>query len=144
MGLQEQIDQLKKRLRAARTLSAFEANSVETRNSPLRSPLGSPVGPSDTLLGPSQVASPRTADQSRGQWRQFMEEKRQLIARANHDREKLMNENRQLRAQLLREQGFSKYHEHPHTTNRGTGLNTGSQATLYGAVSKSNSNIYSF
>ena len=146
MGLRDQVDQLTKRLRAARTLSAFEANKLESENSPLGSPLGDStplgLGSRDTLLGPSHIGSPRTPGQSRGQWREFMEEKRQLIARANHDREKLMNENRQLRAQLLREQGFSKYSDNTPMVSTDQRLGIHSYGVYEAHRGATNPNIY--
>jgi hypothetical protein len=101
MGLEEQVEQLKKRLKAARTLSAFEEGAVDSAygTSPQSVPLE---------RGVSQLSSTRDPALSRGQWRQFMDEKRLLIARANRDKERLMNENRALREQLLREQGFQQ------------------------------------
>ena len=99
IALQEEVKSLKKRLKAARTLSNIERNDLEIET--LHNSFSSPKPEHEF----SQLASIRSPDLSRGQWRQFMEEKRNIIARGNRDREKLMLENRRLRQLLSQEQG---------------------------------------
>ena len=106
ISLQEEVKTLRKRLKAARTLSNIERNDLDIET--LHSSFSSPKPEHEY----SQLAGMRSPDLTRGQWRQFMEEKRNIIARGNRDREKLMLENRRLRKLLSREQGLQQQHEH--------------------------------
>ena len=106
--LQEEVTTLRKRLKAARTLSSIERNDVEVEA--LYESFSSPA----SKYNVNHLDSMRSPDLTRGQWRQFMEEKRNIIARSNRDREKLMLENQRLRKLLSHEQGLHQRHQDYH------------------------------
>ena len=72
--LQEEVKTLRKRLKAARTLSSIERNDFEV--DALYESFSSPA----SKYNLSHLDSMRSPDLTRGQWRQFMEEKKKYYS----------------------------------------------------------------
>ena len=106
--LQEEVKTLRKRLKAARTLSSIERNDVEV--DALYESFASPA----SKYNLNHLDSMRSPDLTRGQWNNLWKKKRNIIARSNRDREKLMLENQRLRKLLSHEQGLHQRHQDYH------------------------------